>query len=136
LGDLKNRREHKIQKGGTLRILSIQEFSRPFCVIIFICYRMHGDYLHINPNFPCIYGANAVGLTTFNSVFDGHKYACGLTEIKGSPIVYSFGSDKRQDFEEGILKIRPDARIYGMVFYSLLLHIMQWFRFIILVTHF
>jgi hypothetical protein len=32
--------------------------------------------------------------------------------INGKPIVYSFGSDKRQDFEEGVLLIRDDALIF------------------------
>ena len=57
---------------------------------------MSSSYVQLNPNYPCIYGANAVGLSDKESVFDGHKYSCGLTEISGQPIVYSFGSDKRQ----------------------------------------
>jgi len=60
------------------------------------------DYVHINPNFPCFYGENVVGLLSNESIFDGHKYTCGLNSIHGRPIVYSFGSDRRQDFELGL----------------------------------
>eukprot|EP01041_Mallomonas_annulata_P003811 gene3811-7584_t len=74
--------------------------------------RMMGEYLHINPNFPCIFGANAIGTDHKLSIEDGHKYACGLHVISGRPIVYSFGSNQQVDFEEGILDIRPDADIH------------------------
>jgi len=74
--------------------------------------RMGGDYPYINANYPCIYGENAIGEPSPQSAFDGHKYACGITEIAGVPIVYSFGSNKRQDFEIGVLAIRPDSRVF------------------------
>ena len=75
-------------------------------------YYIVNDYLHINPNFPCLYGANVLGDSTNESIKDGHKYACGLHRIVGAPIVYSLGSNKQQDFELAVIKIRPDAKVY------------------------
>lgn len=69
-------------------------------------------YVHLNPNYPCIHGANPIGSASEASIFDGHKFACGVHRIKSSPIVYSFGSNQQQDFEESILAYRPDSRIF------------------------
>ena len=69
-------------------------------------------YRDIGANYPCIYGANPVGLDTHASIQDGHKYACGLLHVKSQPIVYSFGSNQQQDFEKAILSYRPDSQIY------------------------
>mmetsp|Transcript_23556 Transcript_23556/g.23756 ORF Transcript_23556/g.23756 Transcript_23556/m.23756 type:complete len:352 (+) Transcript_23556:49-1104(+) len=74
--------------------------------------RTHSDLVNINPNFPCVYGTTPVGLDTPQSVSDGHKFLCGVRYISGPPIVYSFGSFKRDDFEKGFLSIRPDAEIH------------------------
>lgn len=73
---------------------------------------MEGDYLHINANFPCFQGVNALGLSDSYSVHFGHKYACGIHRIMGKPIVYSLGSNRKQDFEISVLQIRPDANIF------------------------
>ena len=73
-------------------------------------YQMRGDYLHINANFPCLYGENVIG--TWNTVLDGHKFACGATEISGAPIIYSFGSNSVQDFELSFLQTRQDSKIF------------------------
>ena len=70
------------------------------------------SYRDIGANYPCIYGENPVGLDTHASVNDGHKYACGLLHIKSKPIIYSFGSNRQQDFEKSILSYRPDSLIY------------------------
>ena len=70
------------------------------------------DAMRVGSNYPCLYGANVIGLNTALSILDGHKYSCGLNAIKGSPIIYSFGSDQRQDFELEILDLRPDAKIF------------------------
>ena len=43
---------------------------------------------------------------------DGHKFGCGLHRIASTPIVYSLGSNRQQDFEEGIRDIRPDSQIF------------------------
>ena len=69
-------------------------------------------YRDIGANYPCIYGVNPVGLDTHASIQDGHKYACGLLHVKSQPIVYSFGSNRQQDFEKAILSYRPDSLIY------------------------
>lgn len=66
----------------------------------------------INPTFPCIRGVVPVGLDTPESINDGHKFACGVSYISSSPIVYSFGSDKRSDFEVAFYNMRNDSRIH------------------------
>jgi len=70
-------------------------------------------FLKVNPQYPCLYGELPVTKQeeTDAVVTDGHKYACGLKSISGTPIIYSLGS-KDQDFELGVLKYRPDAEIY------------------------
>jgi len=73
---------------------------------------INSDVLRIGPNFPCLYGENAIGVNSAISIIDGHKYSCGVNFIKGSPIVYSFGSDQRQDFETSFLDLRPDSKIF------------------------
>lgn len=69
-------------------------------------------YVHLNANYPCIHGTVPVGADSEASTLDGHKFACGIHQIKSSPIVYSFGSNQQQDFEESILSYRPDTNIY------------------------
>lgn len=75
-------------------------------------YKVSDDFNRIKPNFPCIYGVIPLGSADRESVVDGHKFACGLHAIVGPPIVYSFGSNQQQDFEEAILRLRPDAQIF------------------------
>jgi len=74
--------------------------------------RMQNDFPHINANYPCIEGTEPLGLTNDFSVLDDHKFGCGISKIIGPPIVYSFGSNKVQNFETGFLELRPDANIY------------------------
>ena len=73
---------------------------------------VNSDAMRVGSNYPCLYGTNVIGLNTALSILDGHKYSCGLNAIKGNPIIYSFGSDQRQDFELEILDLRPDAKIF------------------------
>lgn len=73
---------------------------------------MEGDYLHINANYPCFQGVNALGLSDSYSVHFGHKYACGIHKITDNPVVYSLGSNKKQDFEISFLHLRPDSKIF------------------------
>ena len=72
------------------------------------------------PNYPCLAGTVPLGLGDVGSgdgggsgatIRDGHQYACGLHAITGTPIVYSFGCYRRQDYEKSVLKHRPDAVI-------------------------
>ena len=72
----------------------------------------YNAFIHLNANYPCIYGLIPLGEDTKASAIDGHKYACGVMHIKGNPIVYSFGSNQQQDFEFSVLRQRPDARIW------------------------
>jgi hypothetical protein len=74
--------------------------------------QMEGEFLHIQAHFPCIYGELALGDTSEISLIDGHKYVCGVSQIPGAPIVYSFGSGKLQMFELAFLRERPDAHIF------------------------
>ena len=69
-------------------------------------------YHNIGANFPCMYGTFALGLETAKSIVDGHKYGCGIDNIPSVPVVYSFGSNKQQDFEKSFLQYRPDAKIF------------------------
>ena len=69
-------------------------------------------YRDIGANYPCIYGVNPLGLDTSASVGDGHKFACGIMHIKTPPIVYSFGSNRQQDFEQAVFFYRPDSQIF------------------------
>ena len=69
-------------------------------------------FIHLNPNYPCIHGVIPLGEDTPASVRDGHKFSCGIMQIKSNPIVYSFGSNQQQDFEMSVLNLRPDARIW------------------------
>jgi len=73
---------------------------------------VHYDFLRVRSNYPCIYGVYPIGDDSEGSVFDGHKFACGVKAINGPPIVYSFGSHLQFDFEMAILKLRPDAIIF------------------------
>mmetsp|Transcript_23138 Transcript_23138/g.22294 ORF Transcript_23138/g.22294 Transcript_23138/m.22294 type:complete len:332 (-) Transcript_23138:80-1075(-) len=68
-------------------------------------------FVHLNANYPCIHGTSPAGTASSASIDDGHKFVCGIHRIKSSPIVYSFGSNKQQDFEESILYYRPDSKI-------------------------
>ena len=72
----------------------------------------HHSYTLIGANYPCLYGVTPVGQDEGVSVYDGHKFACGIHHIKSRPIVYSFGSNRQQDFEKSILFYRPDALVY------------------------
>jgi hypothetical protein len=74
--------------------------------------RVTDDFIHFNPNFPCVLGETPLGEDTPRSVEDGHKFGCGIPFISSVPIVYSFGSNRQQDFEASILRIHPNARIY------------------------
>jgi hypothetical protein len=70
------------------------------------------EFKRMNSNFPCVLGETPLGSADDASVDDGHKFACGIHAISGSPIVYSFGSNQQQDFELAVLNIRPDAKIF------------------------
>lgn len=72
----------------------------------------YNAFIHLNPNYPCLHGVVPIGADTLASVADGHKFSCGIQHIKSSPIVYSFGSNKQQDFEQSMLFYRPDSRVY------------------------
>lgn len=78
------------------------------------------DVLTINPHFPCLAGASALGIkkipvNTVSEVYnDERRIVCGVNAIPGSPIVYSIGG-KGQTFELDFLKLRPDARIFMFV---------------------
>ena len=72
----------------------------------------YNTFIHLNPNYPCVHGVVPLGEDTAKSAKDGHKFSCGIMHIKSEPIVYSFGSNKQQDFEMAILHQRPDARIW------------------------
>lgn len=63
----------------------------------------------VNPAFPCFFGVVPIGEP---GRIDGHKYACGLFDIRHAPIVYSLGSNLRQEFEAALLVLRPDAKIF------------------------
>ena len=69
-------------------------------------------FTQLNPNYPCVHGVVPIGEDTAKSIGDGHKFSCGIQQIKSDPIVYSFGSNQQQDFENGILHRRPDALIW------------------------
>lgn len=69
-------------------------------------------YHKFGANYPCLYGTLPVGLDSPHSIADGHKFACGLLSIRRNPIVYSFGSNRQQDFETSILNYRPDSLVY------------------------
>ncbi len=75
-------------------------------------YKIANDFQRLKPNFPCIFGVIPLGTAEKSSIDDGHKFACGLHFISGGPVVYSFGSNRKQDFELSILKLRPDASIH------------------------
>ena len=70
------------------------------------------DFKRIAPNYPCVLGVVPVGLSSPESVSDGHKFTCGIHAIERQPIVYSFGSHQQQDFELAFLRLRPDAEIH------------------------
>ena len=72
----------------------------------------YNAFIHLNPNYPCLHGVVPIGADTVDSIKDGHKFSCGIQHIKSSPIVYSFGSNKQQDFEQSMLYYRPDSRVY------------------------
>ena len=72
----------------------------------------YNAFIHLNANYPCIHGVIPLGEDTGASAVDGHKYSCGIMHIKTDPIVYSFGSNRQQDFEFAVLHQRPDARIW------------------------
>lgn len=69
-------------------------------------------YHNIGANFPCMYGTFPLGLESAKSIVDGHKYGCGIDKIPSTPVVYSFGSNRQQDFEKSFLQYRPDAKIF------------------------
>lgn len=66
----------------------------------------------VSPDFPCVRGVVPLGFDTAASIEDGHKFACGVAHISGNPIVYSFGSNRKQDFELSFLQHRPDAHVF------------------------
>ena len=68
--------------------------------------------MNYGANWPCLYGTFPIGENTTTSIDDGHKFGCGIHRITGPPIVYSIGSDLRQDFEIGMLSLRPDSIIH------------------------
>jgi hypothetical protein len=70
------------------------------------------EFSDIHVNYPCLYGTIPVGDASRNSVVDGHKYLCGILHIKGSPVIYSYGSNGNQIFEKSLLKLRPDSKIF------------------------
>ena len=70
------------------------------------------SYTSIDANYPCLYGITPIGQDDKASAEDGHKFACGIHHISSRPIVYSFGSNRQQDFEKSILFYRPDALVY------------------------
>lgn len=72
----------------------------------------YNSFIHLNPNYPCLHGVIPIGADTQASVIDGHKFSCGILHIKSSPVVYSFGSNRQQDFEQSLLYYRPDSRVY------------------------
>ena len=72
----------------------------------------YNAFIYLNANYPCIHGVIPLGEDSGASAVDGHKYSCGIMHIKGDPIVYSFGSNRQQDFEFAVLHQRPDARIW------------------------
>jgi hypothetical protein len=75
-------------------------------------YKVSDDFNRIKPNFPCVHGITPLGSATKESIVDGHKFACGLHAVSGPPVVYSFGSNRQQDFEQALLRLRPDAKIF------------------------
>ena len=75
-------------------------------------YKIADDFNRMKPNFPCVHGVTPLGNAGAESIRDGHKFACGLHAIDRAPIVYSFGSNQQQDFEEAVLRLRPDAKVY------------------------
>jgi len=70
------------------------------------------QYLKVTPDFPCVRGVVPLGTDSKASIDDGHKFACGISYIGEAPIVYSFGSNKQQDFEVSFLNWRPDAKVW------------------------
>ena len=70
-------------------------------------------YRDIGANYPCLHGVNPIGLASSESVTDGHKFACGIMHVKDPPIVYSFGNNRQQDFEQSVLFYRPDSQIFN-----------------------
>ena len=74
--------------------------------------QLNTDIQLLGSNYPCLYGENTIGQSSYISIIDGHKYSCGINLIKEKPIVYSFGSDSRQDFEVSFLELRPDSQIF------------------------
>lgn len=70
------------------------------------------DLNALNGNFPCIRGTTPIGLESPESIKDGHKFGCGINFISGPPIVYSFGSNRQQDFETAMKQLRPDSSIF------------------------
>lgn len=70
------------------------------------------EFKNIHINYPCLYGTIPVGDKSTQSIKDGHKYLCGVNKIKGSPIIYSYGSSQNQIFELSLLSLRPDSKIY------------------------
>lgn len=75
-------------------------------------YRIAEDFQRLKPNFPCVLGVTPLGNAGKASIDDGHKFACGLHAISEKPIIYSFGSNQQQDFEQAVLRYRPDAQIF------------------------
>ena len=72
--------------------------------------------MRLKPNFPCVTGVTPLGGADKLSVTDGHKFACGLHAVAGHPIIYSFGSNQKQDFELAILRLRPEAQSKNIIF--------------------
>ena len=72
----------------------------------------YNSFIHLNPNYPCLHGVVPIGADTEESIMDGHKFACGIQHIKTGPIVYSFGSNQKQDFEMSMIQYRPDSIVF------------------------
>lgn len=69
------------------------------------------NFVKIFTKWPCIAGMYPIG--TWETEGDmRYRYTCGIHAIHGAPIVYSFGSNKEQEFELALLKLRPDAKIF------------------------
>ena len=72
------------------------------------------QWAKVSPDFPCVRGVVPLGDDSKASIDDGHKFACGISFIseKPKPIVYSLGSNRKQDFEIAFLRHRSDAQVW------------------------
>lgn len=75
-----------------------------------------------NANWPCVYGAEPVAAgpsCSRKAIFASPlrparacewKWICGLRLLKKPCVVYSFGSHNETSFEQGLRRVKPDAR--------------------------